>query len=317
MQYLVNVISCGVIYIGLMAVLQIQGVSFIQKFLNFFYRFEGGIREEIAYVAIQNYGRATSIFHWANSLGEFLTVALLILFVYVLDHPNRRSLRLPIIAIAVGLFGIVLSGSRMALIALAIGMFIILILRRQFKVLIIVFIGGLIILYAMDFVAQKTGRASRLNELFSFISGTGAVPPTLQTRIDNTSESISAFIYGDFSHWTGTTVTNYQSIAPENFDNEYLKYLVWSGYIGLVAFVLFQLGVCLRSWLAFRYFPPGTPGNTLSLSLLAVSMSMMFSAYSQDAWGGERTLQLVFIVLGVLVYFRNLQVKNSVVLQAK
>jgi hypothetical protein len=308
MKYLVRVISGVVIYIGLLAVLQIQRIGVVQNFLHFFYRFEGGIREEIAYLAIQHYGRATSIFHWGNSLGEFLTVALLILFVYFLNRPKKRTIYLP--AIAIGLFGIVLSGSRMALIALAVGMFVILLLKRQFKILFIVMIAGLIILYAMDYVAQRTGQSSRFSELFNFISGTGAIPPTLQTRLTHTSKSLSAFTYEDISQWTGTTVTDYQSIVPESFDNEYLKYLVWNGYLGLVAFILFQAGIIFRSWLAFKLFPPGTSGNMLSLALLAVSMSMVFSAYSQDTWGGERTLQLVFILLGVLVYFRNLQFKK-------
>jgi hypothetical protein len=310
MQKLVNVISFVVIYIGLLAAFQMMGVTFVQNFLHFFYRFEGENLHlvQIAYDAIQNYGRATSIFHWANSLGEFLSIALFILFVYFLDRPSSRGRYL--IAIAIGMFGIALSGSRSSLIALVIGILVILIVRRQFKLFIIALVGGLIILFAMEFVTHSTGNSSRYVEFFNYIFEKGPMPQTLQHRIGTMSSITSGFAKADISHWTGTTVVNWENIAPLNFDSEYLKYLVWSGYFGLAAFILFQAGVIFYLWSAFRYFPRHTPGNILSLALLAACLSMSVTAFSQDSWSGERSLQLVFILLGVLVYMRNLSVKN-------
>jgi len=296
---LLLIAAIALIYTGSLALLQFFEVRPALNFLQDFYQYASHGRYEIAVSAVEDYGRVTSIFHWANSLGIFVAAGLLLLIPQAL---TRETGVIGLGATLLGIMTLVLSGSRTAMVALGIGLVVILIIQRRFRVIALLLIGGLFFSAAANLIETRTGASSRLFGLFDWLFGNGPLPGSLDFRLTNLIWSLQQFVRLPEVFWTGTTVTDYRDIVPRSFDSEFLKYLVWTGVFGLVAFVLFQLGVIASAWRSLLLAPKGDLRRDLAASLLATFIAMAVAASNQDVWGQYKLLQLVFVFLGFLVY---------------
>ena len=297
---LYSVLGMSIIYIGVLAILQYWKVGPVQDFLYQFYRYDfSESLLDIVYTAIDVYGRATSIFHWANSLGMFIAIALIVLASYLWEHRQTRWLYA---AVLVGLFGLILSGSRASLIALVIGLLCITLLYRRFREVFLLGFGALIVFLALSFIEAQTGSSSRLIELINYLTGAGPIPATFATRLVKLQLGIDFITSSPSIFWAGISVTGSQARTLMPFDNEYLMYSIWNGTLGLLAFLGTQLALIFYSLWVFRRSQRLSLVRLLALSVFSVFTSMSLAAFSQNVWTQDRLMQMVFIFFGVFVY---------------
>jgi hypothetical protein len=303
LQIIIWTVALSVMYVSIVAFLQIRQISAAQQFIYDFYRYDLA-HPEIAYEAVILYGRASSIFQWPNSLSIFLVISAFLLVIYAGNSARRIWLWIPIM---IGVGGVVLSGSRAGLAILVIGIAVIAFSRRQYGLLLLLAIGAVLLGGIISFVEVETDRVSRLHELFDWLSGVGPMPLTLQLRIDNWIDAVSYYATQPTA-FTGITIigTRVGGLAVASFDSEYLLYFVWNGFIGLMSFLLFQFGLIVYSARLPRWQRDIKTVRTLSQFLLIGALILPIVAVSQEVWSQQRLLHLYFICLGLLVYSRNL-----------
>ena len=296
----VFIVAVSAFFVSGLTLLQTADSVPAQDFLHTFYTYENIGWQDMASMAIENYGRATSIFRWANSLGMFLALTLLLLLPTLAW--GRRSRLIMLVPVLTCLVALVLSGSRSGLIALTVGIAIVFLAQRQARMLILVGIVVLAVVAGMSLVEARTGNVSRFTELFDYVTERGPMPYNLAGRLTNTGYTLTQFSAHARSIWTGTTVTEYDSLIWRSFDNEYLKHLVWNGILGLIAFVGFEVGIMAYVLRLLRRGRELTTSKLLTGSLAGMVVAMAITAYSQDVWSQPKVMHLVLILLGILVY---------------
>ena len=111
LQIIVWTLALSVVYVTILAFLQIRQVATAQQFIHDFYRYDLA-NPEVVYFAVTQYGRASSIFHWPNSLSIYLVISVFLLVTYAGKWGRRIWLWLPMM---IGIGGVVLAGSRAGL----------------------------------------------------------------------------------------------------------------------------------------------------------------------------------------------------------
>ncbi len=303
LQIVVWLVALNTIYVSVLALLQIRQITAAQQFIYTFYKYELA-NPEIVYEAVTRYGRASSIFHWPNSLGVFLVVNLFLMMNYLGNSIKRIWLVIPI---AIGVLGVILSGSRTGFLILSMGLAIMIFYRRQFLLLFLLGIGGLLFGLIIGFVEAQTEQSSRLYELIYWLTGAGPMPLTFRLRIENWVEAIVYYI-NQPTVLTGITIIGERAgnLLFDSFDNEYLVYFVWNGLIGLLCFLLFQFGLALYAFRLVLQSRRIKALSVLAMFLFTVALTMPLIAMSQEVWNQQRLLHLVFICLGLVVYNKNM-----------
>lgn len=303
LQIVVWVVAMHTIYVSALAVLQIQQISIAQEFIYRFYQYELA-NPEIVYEAVIRYGRASSIFHWPNSLGVSLVINLFLLMNYSGNSIKRIWLWAPI---AAGLLGVLLSGSRAAILILLIGVAVTILYRRQLLLLFVLGVGAILLGTAVGYIETQTEQSSRFYELLYWVTGMGPMPLTFRLRIENWIEVVSYYATQP-TVLTGITIIGERagSLRFDSFDNEYLVYFTWNGIIGLLSFLLFQAGLILYTARLVLLHRGSRAMSVLSVFLLIVTITLPIIAISQEVWGQQRLLHLVFVCLGLLIYNRNI-----------
>lgn len=303
LRSIVWIVAIHVTFVSILAFLQIREISTAQRFMYNFYRYDLA-NPEIVYEAVVRYGRASSIFHWPNSLSVFLVISLFLLVAYVGNSGRRFWLWIPIV---IGIGGVILAGSRGGFAILALGFALIALARRQYMLLLFLCTGAVLWGVFITFVEMETGRVSRLYELIDWVRGVGPMPLTFQLRITNWIEAVSYYATQSTA-LTGITIVGERvgRLVVDSFDNEYLVYFVWNGIIGFLLFLLFQLGLIVYSVrLTLRRRGPKAV-SVLTLFFLLIAFTLPMIAISQEVWSQQRLLHLIFVCLGVLIYYRNL-----------
>ena len=293
------VVCISVIYVSLLGLLQYVGYSPAQNFLYTFYRY-GNLENDIIFRVGQDYGRVISIFHWANSLGIYLSLALLLIFSISLERGKKVVY---FISLGLGLTALILSGSRAAFIVFVFGACLLFLAKRnRVKTLLFIILGIIIITQAVSLIGLQESSLSRFLELVDFASNKTNVPRTFQARLDNFSLSLREFTSDPFLTVVGRSV-NYDfqpKLLYGSFDNEYLKFFLIEGAIGLIAFLYFQVRIIAYTWRVYR--AKNITTRFLSEVLCVIFISMSVSALSQDVWFHYKILHMVFLFFGLLVY---------------
>lgn len=295
-------------YVSLVAILQALRVSVIFQFVERFYGneilFQGEMIQR-SLQAIEYYNRTTSIFPWANHYGTYTAVSLLLLFHYFLytRWMKRYLLAIPML---LGVVGLVLSGSRTAFIILFLGIFLTILIRRQFRLLPLLAFGAVLVVIAFSYSSLILGSNPRVVEIVDYLRGEAPVPKTFTDRFNNYDLWLSGTYYDKGNPITGITTGVFDSIRETQeikpFDNEYLKNFILFGGIGLIAFILLELGLITYTWRTHLRNNLRSPAGFLASTLFTIYVPLSIAAMVQDTWQLAKVIYLLFVPLGVLLY---------------
>jgi len=189
---------------------------------------------------------------------------------WVLSAPGRRVLRwFGYLLLWVGLL---LTLTRMTIVVCVLQTAVILTARRRWEVLLGLGFAGLAGLGAM--LVLVPGLASFVWDTLAWQTGSSA------THLSDWTEGLDAFLRHPVGVGLGSTDIDALrfGVTPLTADNQYLRYAVELGVLGLLLHVAVLVGALVsgvRAWLAARDEPAGAYGMLLMVTVLGIALNAM------------------------------------------
>ena len=302
------IISCAVIYNGLIGIFQYFEVGAINKFLETFYYIELDLVEGIEGVSnadmmvVEN--RITGIFESWNGIGFFLTQTL---FLLLLIYRERKSI-LILPAIGIGFLALVLAGSRAAIIGFIIAwtLYSLYITRSKKALFVVLFaffvsVPAIILMKEMEILPEEN--VQRFVEIYDFMVS-GEVPATLAFRLDTWSWMPQHIISSPYFLFGYPNEVWKSSIYFWGADSQYVAWLLVYGLFGLTLFVMWSLIVIYvfrKEYLLFKTVTGNSVVTRLCGAFVVIFFTYLFIGISQDSMLSNRWRELLLSFIGFVV----------------
>ncbi len=284
-----QVMIAGVTMVALVGILEALGVGFVHSFIAFMY-------PSIHQSQAADVGRVISILGAWNSLGNFLMISMLFMWMLLPTLKTPLYRYNTIIALGLSAFCLLASGSFASIIGLVIAFGISRIFERRGLRQMAYMLGGLVVAGIIMFPLI----APRFEYQFGEDGSRGFVPQTLtyrfylwETIFLPALERNNNWIWGINPNLTGGVFTWAWT------ENQYLYLLVRSGVISLIGHLLWV--AITAAWLYRRAKHSTGLARVLSVSLFSLLCALTIMGMSNEVFTNSGSIDYFWMLLGIAV----------------
>ncbi len=298
-------LAVQLIFVAGVALMQVVGwqPSLLQKL----YTIDQFQSPELAnFALVQETGRVTSIYSWANSLGVAAATYVLVLLFGggTARHGTGIGRAVTIPAIVAGVLAVYLTQSRVSYLYLVAGLIVCVLLVRGSRAgatLLLVFGVVIVALMGSALRVLSSGAGGRAAELLTWVQS-GVVPITLARRLATWSW-MPGFLLSSPYWLVGMPTTTWINTVGTSTDNQYLGWLLRYGVVGLVLLSVWLVVLGRRLWAARRRLAEEQSALSALATVTAVVWILLaFVGVSQDTLFIYRLRELLFALLAAVLY---------------
>ncbi len=253
--------------------------------------------------AFETDNRVTSIFHGSNAFGSFSATAVFLLFFFYQAHKNFLS----IAAIPLGVFALLLAGSRASVAMLVLSIFLYycsgINFKRFAKGVVMVVLLGVALLIFVHYMGVLIGSENvyRFEEISNFFLH-GQLPGSMQARLDTLSWMPKSILNNP--HMVFGVSHSYASSSQfTSPDNQYVAWLLRYGIVGVSFMILWVLGVFIYLVSLRKKMKKSSEPVlfVLSKGILIFWFWMIVHGISEDTFFGSRRRELLFFLMAFII----------------
>lgn len=294
-----KILALATIYICVLGIIQYLRPAVYEKIFGGMYAIE--LRSELTNLEVsEEFGRISSLFHWANALGVFLVFSLTTI---VVNRKNINNL-LFLVTMTVGMLALLLTNSRVSMILFGFSLVYVAFIERKkrfllgFGILVLL----LIIILPLDSILSPDN-IDRLQEIIDFITR-GDIPVNVEVRLSTFSYLAGLLLKSQYFYFGFPQEVYWDTIAL-SADNQYLGWFIKYGSVSILLTIWLIRGM----WISYRVIRNKVVQQkwlSMTHSFFLVNALILIGGMSQDTLFINRWREFYFIFFGcILTYVLN------------